>query len=208
MTDQLAGRAMNMALWPATLGYWLHTMLAPASPRTASSRPAGSSPLRARRRARAGAAHRLQPYGILPATALSRAQWMQQRDVPGGGPDRRSAAVPGTSPAAADGRRSRLAHGDPVERDRHVRRDDDADPHADAARHPRPAPRLGRVGAPQRREHRLAVQPPEPDRGRRRHPRHHGVRPARPRPRRRSSGSGSPARPRRRSSTRSSREPI
>ena len=28
-TDQLAARAMNQALWPATIGYWMETMMSP-----------------------------------------------------------------------------------------------------------------------------------------------------------------------------------
>ncbi len=82
-TDQLAGRAMNTALWPATLGYWLTTMLAPA---------VDADGIELTRRffnryvVAAGAVPAIrignQPYGILPATALSRMQWMHQRQLP------------------------------------------------------------------------------------------------------------------------------
>jgi hypothetical protein len=83
-SDQLAGRAMNVALWPAILGYWMETMMAPVFPRDAIERTrdffngyvlgAGAVPA-----IRIGA----QPYGILPATALSRMRWLDQPDRAG-----------------------------------------------------------------------------------------------------------------------------
>lgn len=76
-TDQRAGRAMNAALWPGTLGYWMETMMAPVFPRGAIVRTrefftrhvlgAGAVPA-----IRIGA----QPYGILPATRLSAMRWL------------------------------------------------------------------------------------------------------------------------------------
>ena len=72
-TDQLEARAMNVALWPATLGYFLETMMAPVVG-TASADDArwfmsnfvsGRGALPA---IRIGA----QPYGILPAVAFDR----------------------------------------------------------------------------------------------------------------------------------------
>src|SRR5262249_15079142 len=69
----LTERAMNIALWPATLGYWMETMMAAVFPSDVIERTrefftkyvvgAGAVPA-----IRIGA----QPYGILPATALSR----------------------------------------------------------------------------------------------------------------------------------------
>ena len=67
--DQIAARAMNIALWPATLGYWMETMMAPVFSRDAIEQTRdfftryvigeGGVPA-----VRIGA----QPYGILPAT--------------------------------------------------------------------------------------------------------------------------------------------
>jgi hypothetical protein len=74
--DQIAARAMNVALWPATLGYWMETMLAPVfsggvieATRDFFNRyvlAGGACPT-----IRIGE----QPYGILPATAISRMRW-------------------------------------------------------------------------------------------------------------------------------------
>lgn len=78
--DQHDARAMNIALWPATLGYWMETMMAPVFSdaaiietrnffeRYVSGRGAIPS-LRIGR----------QPYGILPATALSKMSWLDPR---------------------------------------------------------------------------------------------------------------------------------
>jgi hypothetical protein len=79
-TDQRVARAMNTALWPATLGYWMETMMAPVFPRDAISRTRGffnrfvigSGAVPA---IRVGS----QPYGILPATTWSRMDWLDQR---------------------------------------------------------------------------------------------------------------------------------
>jgi hypothetical protein len=82
--DQMQARAMQRALWPATLGYWMDTMFTPNTG-TASifsdeviaqtrefftSFASGRGPLPAIRIAG-------QPYGILPTTAFSRIQWYQ-----------------------------------------------------------------------------------------------------------------------------------
>lgn len=71
--DQRAARAVSTALWPATLGYWMETLMAPAFDRGTIEQTrdfftrfvvgAGAIPA-----IRIGT----QPYGILPATALSR----------------------------------------------------------------------------------------------------------------------------------------
>ena len=68
-TDQRAARAMHAALWPATLGYWMESMMAPVFPADAVVRTreffsrfviaGGICPA-----IRIGS----QPYGILPAT--------------------------------------------------------------------------------------------------------------------------------------------
>jgi hypothetical protein len=80
--DQMQARAMQTALWPATLGYWMNTLFTP-NPGTTSIFPdqvieqtrafltsyvSGRGPLPA---IRIGG----QPYGILPVTAFSRIQW-------------------------------------------------------------------------------------------------------------------------------------
>ncbi len=74
--DQLVERAMHAALWPATLGYWMETLLAPVFPREVVDQArdfftryvlgAGGVPA-----VRIGA----QPYGILPAVAFARMRW-------------------------------------------------------------------------------------------------------------------------------------
>jgi hypothetical protein len=83
MTDQLASRAMNAALWPATLGYWMETMMKPVFTAAGidftrqffSGHVCGAGAVPA---IRIGA----QPYGILPATAFSRMSWFNARHLP------------------------------------------------------------------------------------------------------------------------------
>ncbi|HEU5320166.1 MAG TPA: hypothetical protein VFX28_05140, partial [Methylomirabilota bacterium] len=75
--DQREARAMNVALWPATLGYWMETLMDPVFGRDALAETRrfftrfvsgrGMVPP-----VRIGS----QPYGILPATAFSRMAWM------------------------------------------------------------------------------------------------------------------------------------
>jgi hypothetical protein len=75
--DQADARAMNRALWPATLGYWTESMLSPVIPPDAvdlvrdffGSYVSGRGAVPALRIGK-------QPYGILPATALSRLNWL------------------------------------------------------------------------------------------------------------------------------------
>lgn len=84
-TDQITSRAMNIALWPATLGYWMESMMAPVFTRDGIERTreffnrfvvaGGACPA-----IRIGS----QPYGILPATTFSRMAWLQE---PGAGND-------------------------------------------------------------------------------------------------------------------------
>ncbi|HET9528303.1 MAG TPA: hypothetical protein VFO99_19160, partial [Pyrinomonadaceae bacterium] len=77
--DQSQARAMNLALWPATLGYFMDRMMAPVfedatidQTRTYFTRfVSGRGPIPAIRVGK-------QPYGILPATAFSRMNWLRQ----------------------------------------------------------------------------------------------------------------------------------
>lgn len=78
-TDQAEARAMNIALWPATLGYYMEQMLEPVfSQQTVDGTRSffnrfvigrGTVPL-----VRIGR----QPYGILPATVWSRTNWWEK----------------------------------------------------------------------------------------------------------------------------------
>ena len=83
--DQARGRAMQRALWPATLGYWLDKLLAPAfdDQTVADLRAYFTRYVRGR-----GAlpAVRIggQAYSVLPTTAFSRIGWLDQpREVRG-----------------------------------------------------------------------------------------------------------------------------
>ncbi|HYD36493.1 MAG TPA: hypothetical protein VEA60_02700, partial [Allosphingosinicella sp.] len=77
-TDQAEARAVNVALWPATLGYYMEQMLEPvfSEEEVRATRDffgrfvlgRGTVPL-----VRIGR----QPYGVLPATAWSKAAWWQ-----------------------------------------------------------------------------------------------------------------------------------
>ncbi len=83
--DQKQARAMQIALWPATLGYWMNTLFTPSGGKTSifsdttieqtrlffTQYVSGRGPLPA---IRIGG----QPYGILPTTAFSRIQWYNQ----------------------------------------------------------------------------------------------------------------------------------
>jgi len=83
-TDQCEARAMNTALWPATLGYWMETMMHPVFTDTAiedtrtffTQFVTGRGAIPA---IRIGS----QPYGILPTTAFSRIRWMFPPETPG-----------------------------------------------------------------------------------------------------------------------------
>jgi hypothetical protein len=84
-TDQRSARAMNMALWPATLGYWMETMMSPVFSREAIE---WTREFFNRYVLAGGACPAIrigwQPYGILPATTLSRMAWINQRfELPG-----------------------------------------------------------------------------------------------------------------------------
>lgn len=77
--DQAQARAMNIALWPATLGYFMDRMMAPVfSDNTVEQTRnfftrfvSGRGPIPAIRIGK-------QPYGILPATAFSRMNWLKR----------------------------------------------------------------------------------------------------------------------------------
>jgi len=77
--DQMQARAMQRALWPATLGYWMDNMMTPvfgddvvAATRWFCTRyVSGRGPVPA---LRIGG----QPYGLLPTTAFSRIGWLSQ----------------------------------------------------------------------------------------------------------------------------------
>ena len=79
-TDQLEARAMQIALWPGTLGYMMRTLLAPIfSDQDVSATRyfftryvSGRGPLPALRIGD-------QPYGILPATAFERIDWFGRK---------------------------------------------------------------------------------------------------------------------------------
>ena len=75
--DQMLARAMQCALWPATLGYWMDKMLTPVFSDAAvdDTRWFFNSYVSGR-----GAVPALriggQPYGLLPTTAFSRIGWL------------------------------------------------------------------------------------------------------------------------------------
>ena len=75
--DQMQARAMQRALWPATLGYWMDKMMAPVFGDTTVERSRWFF-TRYVRGAGAVPALRMggQPYGILPTTAFSRIRWL------------------------------------------------------------------------------------------------------------------------------------
>ena len=83
--DQLTARAMNTALWPATMGYWMETMMSPVFDDNAidttreffTKYVLGSGACPAIRIGQ-------QPYGILPATPLARMRWLDQQPSPEG----------------------------------------------------------------------------------------------------------------------------
>ena len=81
--DQRDARAMQTALWPATLGYFLQTMMEPliGDDAVADARWYFTSYVSGRG---AVPAVRIgdQPYGILPTTAFSRISWLEPREGP------------------------------------------------------------------------------------------------------------------------------
>jgi hypothetical protein len=76
-TDQLEARAMQRALWPATLGYWMDKMLAPVfGDETVSQTRWFFTNFVSGRGAVPALRIGHQPYGILPTTAFSRIAWI------------------------------------------------------------------------------------------------------------------------------------
>ena len=71
---------MNIALWPATLGYWMESMMAPVFPSDAIEK---TREFFNRYVVAGGAVPAIrignQPYGILPATKFSEMRWLEQR---------------------------------------------------------------------------------------------------------------------------------
>ena len=83
-TDQAQARAMQTALWPATLGYWMNTLFTPTAGTTSIFSDSTIEQTRAfftlyvsGRGAIPAIRIGGQPYGILPTTAFSRIQWFQ-----------------------------------------------------------------------------------------------------------------------------------
>ncbi|WP_280252750.1 hypothetical protein [Nocardia abscessus] len=82
VTDHRCARAMNTALWPATLGYWMETMMSLVFSFADIERTRdfftrfviAGGPVPAIRIGR-------QPYGILPTTTISRMGWLSQGGV-------------------------------------------------------------------------------------------------------------------------------
>ena len=97
--DQCEARAMNTALWPATLGYLMDSMMQPVFSEADIEQTrnffrhfvSGRGPAPAIRIGR-------QPYGILPTAAYSRLSWMERDTAPPthGGP------WPGGAPFISD----------------------------------------------------------------------------------------------------------
>ena len=115
--DQLRARAMQRALWPATLGYWMDEMMTPVFADetvrqirdfvTRYVRGCGSLP----------ALHiGGQPYGVLATTAFSRIAWLDQRRQDGDGLTRLHTLLTAVGPdwaAFATGSAHVGASGDP-----------------------------------------------------------------------------------------------
>ncbi len=76
-TDQIEGRAMRRALWPATIGYWMDKLLQPVfgDETVAATRQYFIDHVSGRGTAPALRIGK-QPYGILPTTAFSRIAWL------------------------------------------------------------------------------------------------------------------------------------
>ena len=79
--DQADARAMNTALWPATLGYWMETLMDTVfTPDAVDDTREFFNRFVTGRGAIPAIRFGKQPYGILPATALSRMSWMGRSD--------------------------------------------------------------------------------------------------------------------------------
>lgn len=79
-TDQLEAKAMNLALWPATLGYFMETLMKPVF---ADNIIARTKSFFTRYVSGRGMIPAIcvgnQPYGILPATRFTRMDWLNPR---------------------------------------------------------------------------------------------------------------------------------
>jgi hypothetical protein len=87
--DQMRARAMQRALWPATIGYWMDKLMTPVfSDDTISNTRAYFTQYVSGRGAVPAIRIGGQPYGILPTTAFSRIGWLNapQRGVFGDPP--------------------------------------------------------------------------------------------------------------------------
>ena len=75
--DQMEGRAMRRAMWPATIGYWMDKLLAPVFSDDAIASTRAYFIDHVSGRGLAPAIHiGKQPYGVLPTTAFSRVAWL------------------------------------------------------------------------------------------------------------------------------------
>ncbi|HET8772912.1 MAG TPA: hypothetical protein VFP80_03945 [Thermoanaerobaculia bacterium] len=75
--DQADARAMNIALWPATMGYWMESMMGPVfDDGTVEDTREFFNFFVSGRGAVPAIRIGKQPYGILPATAYSRIGWL------------------------------------------------------------------------------------------------------------------------------------
>ena len=80
--DQAQARAMQRALWPSTLGYWMDKLLAPLfSDETLESTRWYLTNFVSGRGAVPPIRIGGQPYGILPTTAFSRIGWLDKRSL-------------------------------------------------------------------------------------------------------------------------------
>ncbi len=92
-TDQCEARAMNAALWPATLGYFMEQMMEPVfSDATIRSTREYFNRYVLGRGAIPAIRVGKQPYGILPATPFSRMAWLTRRVLAN---DRIRTGIPG-----------------------------------------------------------------------------------------------------------------
>ena len=82
-TDICDARAMNIALWPATLGYFMESMLHPVFEEDTVERTRAFFTRHVSARGQIPAIQvGKQPYGILPATPRSRIEWLfDRRDI-------------------------------------------------------------------------------------------------------------------------------
>jgi hypothetical protein len=79
-TDQCEAKAMNVALWPATWGYFMETMMAPVfSDRVIQQTRSFFQRYVSGRGMIPAVRVGKQPYGILPATPFSRMNWLRIR---------------------------------------------------------------------------------------------------------------------------------